>query len=125
MIEENYYWQQHPLMLHDDIHIHECIDATSLSHLKSSCFPCFLFCSDFGRGCPFTYWMKEHMIYAHYRKFGAHSDSHLQKHPLLLYDDAHLHGCTYGIHLSHLETHAFPCSLSSPLDVGVIHPKFG
>ena len=26
MIEENYYWQKHPLTLHDDIHIHECID---------------------------------------------------------------------------------------------------
>ena len=49
---------------------------------------------------------------------GAHYYSHLQQHPLLLYDDAHLHGCTYGIHLSHLETHAFPFSLSSPLDVG-------
>ena len=69
MIEENYYWQQHPLMLHDDIHIHECIDETYLSHLKSSCFPCSLFCSDFGGGSPFTYWMKEHMddyMNAHY-----------------------------------------------------------
>ena len=43
---------------------------------------------------------------------------HLHQHPLLHYDDTHLHGCTYGIHLSHLETHDFPCSVSSPLDVG-------
>ena len=41
----------------------------------------------------------------------------LQKHPLLHYY-THLHGCTYGIHLSHLETHDFPCSLPSPFDVG-------
>ena len=33
---------------------------------------------------------------------GSNSYSHLQKHPLLLYDDAHLHGCTYDMHLSHL-----------------------
>ena len=69
MIEEYYYWNQNPLMLHDDIHIHECIDETSLSHLKSSSFPCSLFCSYFGRGSLFTYWMKEHIddyIDAHY-----------------------------------------------------------
>ena len=69
MIEENYYWQQHPLMLHDDIHIHECIDENSLSHLKSSCFICSLFGSDFGGSSSFTSWMKEHMadyIDAHY-----------------------------------------------------------
>ena len=50
MIEENYYWQQHPLLFHDDIHIHGCIDETSLSHLKTSCFICSLFGLDFGRG---------------------------------------------------------------------------
>ena len=61
MIEENYYWKQHPLMLHDDIHIHECIDETSLSHLKSSCFLCSLFGSYFGGGSSFTSWMKEKM----------------------------------------------------------------
>ena len=33
---------------------------------------------------------------------GAKYYSHLQKHPLLLYDDAHLHGCTYDMHLSRL-----------------------
>ena len=61
MIEEHYYWQQHPLMLHNAIHIHECIYETSLIHLKSSCFLCSLFCSDFGGGSPFTYGMKEHI----------------------------------------------------------------
>ena len=30
---------------------------------------------------------------------------HFQQHPLLHYDDTHLHGCTYDVHLSHLETH--------------------
>ena len=43
---------------------------------------------------------------------------HFQKHPLLHYDDTHLHGCTYDVHLSHLETCDFPCSLHSPFDVG-------
>ena len=60
------------LYLYDSI-IHVCIDETSLSHLKSSCFPCSLFCSDFGGGSPFTYWMKEHMddyIDAQYIFFG-------------------------------------------------------
>ena len=33
MIEEHYYWQQHPLLFLDDIHIHGGIDETSLSHL--------------------------------------------------------------------------------------------
>ena len=120
MIEENYYWQKHPLMLHDDINIHECIDETSLSHLKSSCFPCS-FCSDFGGGSPLTYWMKEPMddyIDAHYISFGAHSYSHLQQHSLLLSDDARLHGCTYDMHLSHLKTHGFSFSTLGSFDVG-------
>ena len=43
---------------------------------------------------------------------------HLQQHILLHYDDTHLHGCTYDVHLSHLETHDFPCSLPSLFDVG-------
>ena len=43
---------------------------------------------------------------------------HFQQHTFLHYDDTHLHGCTYGIHLSHLETHDFPCSLPSLFDVG-------
>ena len=42
----------------------------------------------------------------------------LQQHPLLQYDDTHLHGCTYDVHLSHLETHDFPCSFPSLFDVG-------
>ena len=48
---------------------------------------------------------------------GEHSYSHFQQHPLLHYDDTHLHGCTYDVHLSHLETHDFTCSLPSPFDV--------
>ena len=42
--------QQHPLLHYDDIHIHGCIDETSLSHLKSSYFLISLFGLDFGRG---------------------------------------------------------------------------
>ena len=36
---------------------------------------------------------------------GAHSYSHFKQHPLLLYDDAHLHGCTYDMHLMLEELH--------------------
>ena len=61
MIEEDYYWQQHPLMLYDDIHIHECNDETSLSHLKSLCFYCSLFGSNLSGDSSFTSWMKEYM----------------------------------------------------------------
>ena len=39
------------------------------------------------------------------------------QHHLLHYDDTHLHGCTYDVHLSHLETHDFSCSLHSLFDV--------
>ena len=49
---------------------------------------------------------------------GAHSYSHLQQHTLLLYDDAHLHGCTYDMHLSHLKTHGFSYSTLGSFDVG-------
>ena len=49
---------------------------------------------------------------------GAHSYSHLQQHPLLLYDDAYLHGCTYDMHLSHLKTHGFSYSTLGSFDVG-------
>ena len=49
---------------------------------------------------------------------GEHSYSHLQQHPLLLYDDAHLHGCTYYMHLSHLKTRGFSCSTLGSFDVG-------
>ena len=34
---------------------------------------------------------------------------HLHHHPLLLYDDAHLHAYTYDMHSSHLKTHGFSC----------------
>ena len=61
MIEENYHLQKHPLLSHDDIHIHGCIDETSLIHLKSSCVLFSLFGSDFGGDSSFTSWMKEHM----------------------------------------------------------------
>ena len=121
MIEEHYYWKTNPLILHDEIHIHECIDETYLIHLKSLCFPCCLFCSDFCGGSPFTYWMKEHMddyIDEHYISFGAHYYSHLQKPSLLPSDDAHLHGSTYDMHLSHLKTHGFSCSTLGSFDVG-------
>ena len=115
-------------MLHDDIHIHECIDETSLSHLKSSCFPCSLFCSDFSGGSPFTYWMKEHMddyIDAHYISFVARPYSNFQQHSLLLYDDSHLLGCTYDMHLSHLNTHGFSCSTLAHLMLEELHPTIG
>ena len=55
MIKENYYWQKPPLLSHDDIHIHGCIDETSLRHLKS------LFGSYLRGGSSFTSWMKEKM----------------------------------------------------------------
>ena len=58
IIEKYYYWQQHPLLFHDDMHIHGCNDETSLSHLKYSCFLFSLFGSDFGGGSSFTSWMK-------------------------------------------------------------------
>ena len=49
---------------------------------------------------------------------GEHSYSHFQQHPLLLYDDSHLHGCTHYMHLSHLKTHGFSCSTLGSFDVG-------
>ena len=50
---------------------------------------------------------------------GEHSYSNLQHHYLLLSDDAHLHGCKYDMHLSHLKTHGFYCSITLGLfDVG-------
>ena len=41
-----------------------------------------------------------------------------QNNPLLHYYYTHLYGCTYGIHLSHLETYGFCCSFPSSFDVG-------
>ena len=43
---------------------------------------------------------------------------HWQQNPYLHYDHTHLHGCTYDVHLSHLETHDFPCSFPGQLEVG-------
>ena len=50
---------------------------------------------------------------------------HLQQDPLLHYYDTHLHGCTYDVHLSHLETHDLlaPCLIH--LMLGEIHPTLG
>ena len=42
---------------------------------------------------------------------------HFQKHPYLHYYYTHLHGCTYDVHLSHLETHDIPLSFPSLLEV--------
>ena len=56
---------------------------------------------------------------------GEHSYSHLQQNTLLLYDDAHLHGCTYDMHLSHLKTHGFSCSTLGSFDVGGTSSKTG
>ena len=56
---------------------------------------------------------------------GEHSYSHLQQHILLLYDDAHLHGCTYAMHLSHLKTRGFSCSTLGSFDVEELHPTLG
>ena len=43
---------------------------------------------------------------------------YLHNHPLLPYDDAHLHGCTYDLHLSHLKAYGFSCSTLGSFDVG-------
>ena len=59
MIDRHYYWQKHPMLFRDDIHIHGCIDETFLRHLKSSCFIFSLFGSYFGGGSSFTSWMKK------------------------------------------------------------------
>ena len=49
---------------------------------------------------------------------GENSYSDLQQNILLLYDDEHLHGCTYDMHLSHLKTHGFSFSTRGSFDVG-------
>ena len=48
---------------------------------------------------------------------------YFHQHPLLHYDDTHLHGCTYGIHLSHFENHDFPCLVHLMLED--LHPTLG
>ena len=45
----------------NDIHIHGCIDETSLRHLKYPFFLGSLFGLDFEGGYSFTSWMKENM----------------------------------------------------------------
>ena len=54
---------------------------------------------------------------------GENSYSHFQQHPLLLYDDSHLHGCTYDMHFSHLKTHVFSFSTLGSFDVGRTSPN--
>jgi hypothetical protein len=49
---------------------------------------------------------------------GATYYLHFQQHSLLPYDETHLHRCNYDVHLSHLKTHDFPCSLLSSVDMG-------
>ena len=49
---------------------------------------------------------------------GENSYSHLHQNSLLLSDDAHIHGCTYDMHLSHLKTHVFSCPTLRSFDVG-------
>ena len=56
---------------------------------------------------------------------GAHYYLHFWNHPFLHYDDIHLHGCTYDVHFSHLETHDFACSFPSLFDVGGISSNTG
>ena len=49
---------------------------------------------------------------------GENSYSYLQKYHLLLYDDAHLYGCTSDMHLSHLKTCGFFLSTLGSFNVG-------
>ena len=51
---------------------------------------------------------------------GPISYSHLQQSPFLIYDDSHVHECTYDMHLSHLKTHGFSCWTLGSFDVGGI-----
>ena len=61
----------------------------------------------------------ETRIFAFYDDMvGEHYYSQLKQNLLLLYDDAHLHGCTYDMHLSHLKAHGFSCSTLGSFDVG-------
>ena len=108
------------MLNYDDIRIHGCIDETSLSHLKSSCFLCSLFGLDLGRGSSSTYWMKEHMadyLDAHYTFLEQHYgtwDTHLLHWGR---SDIILDACVYGLHddlLTWMYKH-FPDSLMSYL----------
>ena len=53
------------------------------------------------------------------------SYSCLKHHPLLLYDDAHLHGCTYDMNLTHLKTHGFSASTLGSFDIGGTSSNMG
>ena len=69
MIGEHFCFHPNTLLYIYDSIIFGCMGETSLSHLKSPCFFCSLFGSNFGGGSSFTPWMKEHMaayIDAHY-----------------------------------------------------------
>ena len=89
------------MLFHDDVYIHGCIDETSLSHLKSSCFIFSLLGSDFDGGSSFTYWMKEYMddyldapyiiLEQHYRTW----DPHLCHWGIF---DKIPYACVYGTH---------------------------
>ena len=61
MIVEHFCFQPHTLLYTYDSLIYGCMGDTSLSHLKSPCFFCSLFGSDFGGYSSFTFWMKEYM----------------------------------------------------------------
>ena len=50
---------------------------------------------------------------------------HFQQHPFLHYDDTHLHGCTYDVHLSHLETHDFLAPFLVYLKLEELDPTLG
>ena len=56
---------------------------------------------------------------------GAHYYSYFHHHPLLLYDDAHLHGCTSDMHLSHLKTHGFSAQHLVHLMLEELNPTLG
>ena len=101
IIEGNFCWNRHTMLFHDDIHIHECIDETSVSHLKSPCFICSLFGSIFVGISSFTSCMNEQMadyIDADYIIWEKHYGTwdpnlcHRGRYDIIL------HACVYGIH---------------------------
>ena len=113
------------MLFHDDIHIHEYTDETSLSHLNSPYFICSLFGSDFGGGSSFTYWMKEHMddyIHAHYILW---EQNHETWDPHLFHwgrFDKILDACVYGPHndlLSQMYKHFNDSLMRYLLDVNL------
>ena len=111
MVRSNYYshFQKHPLLLYDDAHIHGCTSDIHLSHLKTHGFYCSTLGAFVVGGTSSKTRVNRVMIG---EKFC------FQPHTLLHYDYTDLHGCTYDVHLSHLETHDFPYSLPSLFYVG-------